>query len=190
MAQKLECVCVCVCVCDTEWAAIGSELRAISCVLMYDLGLYVVKLSRSCCWAVWSRNLSVGPAVGYRLQVFFCWEGKEWGGARFRWSKVVIKHIIMPCVWNLSSIPKHFQQLSVPWLTENKQRNYVHWPSTLLVMYHSFLLFFCTGDVGSRFLWNYFVFIPDHAASLPGRPLWEYQILHLFHLRKYSTNFC
>ena len=65
------CVCVCVCVCDTEWTASGTEQRAISCVLLYDLGLYVVKLSRSCCWAVWSRNLSVGPAVGYRLQVFF-----------------------------------------------------------------------------------------------------------------------
>jgi len=60
-----------VCVCDTEWTASGTELRAISCVLLYDLGLHVVKLSRSCCWAVWSRNLSVRPAVGYRLQVFF-----------------------------------------------------------------------------------------------------------------------
>jgi len=79
MAQKLECVCVCVCVCDTEWTASGTELRAISCVLMYDLGLYVVKLSRSCCWAVWSRNLSVGPAVGYRLQGFF-WGGGGGGG--------------------------------------------------------------------------------------------------------------
>jgi hypothetical protein len=95
----------------------------------------------------------------------------------------------MLCVWVLSSIPKNFQQLSVPWLTENKQRNHVYWPSTLLVMYHSFLLFFCIEDIGSRFLWNYFVFIPDHTASLPGRPPWECQILHLFHLRRYSTNF-
>jgi hypothetical protein len=63
-------MCVCVCVCDTEGTAGGTELRAISCVL-YDLGLCVLKLSRSCCWAVWSRYFSVWPAVGYRLQVFF-----------------------------------------------------------------------------------------------------------------------
>ena len=69
MAQKLVCararvyMCVYVCVCDIEWTASGTEPWAISCVL-YDLGLYVVKLSRSCCWAVWSRNLSVRPAVG------------------------------------------------------------------------------------------------------------------------------
>jgi hypothetical protein len=61
--------------CDTECTASGTELRAISCVLLCDLGLYVVKLSRSCCWAVWSRNLSVRPAVGYRLQVFFIGRG-------------------------------------------------------------------------------------------------------------------
>jgi hypothetical protein len=45
------------------------QLRAISVVLFY--GLYVVKVTRSGCWALRSRNALVLPAVSSRLQVSF-----------------------------------------------------------------------------------------------------------------------
>jgi hypothetical protein len=85
----------------------------------------------------------------------------------------------MLCVWNLSYIAKNVQQLSLPWLTDNKKGITYSWPPSCRSCAAGFLLLY-TDDVGSRFFWNDFVFIPDHTASHLGRPPWKRQILHFF----------